>query len=307
MTVAPGIGLAGRQLQSGTVARPASAAVGDPGRTPADPTASATSAGDDIGVLQHLLPGQRSARQAIGNRLRQVLDEHIARECCALVDRRLHQMPDPARAALLPSASVRNGLARAVLAGLHPAALVELLSPAVEDELALLLRLPGMGDPMLREAALDVLSGTPRAGVALDHVRAGCLTLLGPGLALLGADRDPSTSGRQDRPGATQAAASRELTVLAALGRDDPDSAVRTLALHAGVDEAQALDAVWTRDVRSLLGLAWRAGYSMRAALLLQTRLAGVPRPLALGPTKSGGSPLGRGEIAWQLAMLAAA
>lgn len=262
--------------------------------------------GDAVAALQVLLPGQPSVQRTIADRLRTLLDERIAQECRAVVEQRLHRIPEATRLAIMPSASLRAELAAEVLNILHPSALVGLLSPAVEEERSMLLRLPGIGDPMLREASLDVLSGTPRDGVAMGHVRAGCLRLLGPGLALLGADPASPAGDGLAGDGHAQTPVSREVTLLATLQRDDREGAVRALALHAGVDEAQASDAVWTRDVRSLLGLSWRAGYSMHTALLLQTRLAGVPRPLALGPTTSGGSPMGRGELAWQLAMLAA-
>ena len=81
--------------------------------------------------------------------------------------------------------------------------------------------------------------------------------------------------------------------------------AIRLLAAAALVPVPSVEAAVSLRSRRGLVSLAWKAGYSMRAATLLQSQLAGIAPDTVLVATADGSCPIGRNEMVWQIGFLA--
>jgi uncharacterized protein (DUF2336 family) len=87
--------------------------------------------------------------------------------------------------------------------------------------------------------------------------------------------------------------------VIEALG-SDMNFAVASLALRARIAEAVVHKIFGSHSAKGLVSLAWRAGYSMRLAIQLQTRVGRLPPKSRL--TSAGDSwPLGTDEMAWQI------
>lgn len=96
-----------------------------------------------------------------------------------------------------------------------------------------------------------------------------------------------------------------EPALLAALRLGDNQYAIRLLAAAALVPTESIETAISLRSRRGLVSLAWKAGFSMRAAVLLQTELGGFPPSAVLTATSDGGCPLNRSEMVWQIGFLA--
>ncbi len=85
----------------------------------------------------------------------------------------------------------------------------------------------------------------------------------------------------------------------------DHRSAIGLLAAAALVPVESVETAILLRTRRGLVSLAWKAGYSMRAATLLQSQLAGIPPDTVLVASEDGSCPIGRSEMLWQIGFLA--
>lgn len=96
-----------------------------------------------------------------------------------------------------------------------------------------------------------------------------------------------------------------EPALVAALRSGHNEHAIRLLAAAALVPKESIETAISLRSRRGLVSLAWKAGFSMRAALLLQTELGGFPASAVLTATADGGCPLNRSEMVWQIGFLA--
>lgn len=96
-----------------------------------------------------------------------------------------------------------------------------------------------------------------------------------------------------------------EPALLAALCSGDNQHAIRLLAAAALVPAESIETAISLRSRRGLVSLAWKAGFSMRAAVLLQTELGGFPASGVLTATSDGSCPLNRSEMVWQIGFLA--
>jgi len=70
------------------------------------------------------------------------------------------------------------------------------------------------------------------------------------------------------------------------------------VALSA-IDRAVAL-----RSSKAMVSLAWRAGFSMQAAMAVQAVLGQLGSANTLGPARDGGFPLSEDEMRWQLELL---
>ena len=178
-----------------------------------------------------------------------------------------------------------------------------MLSPEVASERRALLELSAGQDPMTREAALDALC-TPQRPAALDDaLRSACRLTLESGFALHGAGR--SADQAETRPIASPSP-TPEAAMISALRQGEHDLAIRLLSAHSAMELALVRCAIERLDPRSVLALSWRAGYSARTAVLLQVLLLGLPPSSAVRPDRDGGASMGRGEMAWQLSLLAA-
>lgn len=96
-----------------------------------------------------------------------------------------------------------------------------------------------------------------------------------------------------------------ERALMAALQRGDNARAVALLAAAALVPATSVQTAISLRSRRGLVSLAWKAGFSMRAAILLQSQLAGIAPDTVLVAHADGSCPLTRGEMVWQIGFLA--
>ncbi len=168
-------------------------------------------------------------------------------------------------------------------------------------------RLLGGDVPELREAALDAM--TPGAADRFDRLcRNACITQIRGAISRLPLGAMDRASLRQqmaeqrpsNRPGLDEG----EPAFLDALRRGDHAAALSLLAASALVPRELVAATVALRNQRGLVSLAWKAGYSMRAAVLLQSQLAGIAPDALLCATADGGCPLGRGEMVWQIGML---
>ena len=96
-----------------------------------------------------------------------------------------------------------------------------------------------------------------------------------------------------------------EETLLAAARQGDARYSAALLAVAAGtpvsvVDRASSL-----RSAKGMVSLVWKAGFTMRAAVALQTLLARLAPDAVLTAGPGGGFPLAIEEMRWQLEFLA--
>ena len=129
-------------------------------------------------------------------------------------------------------------------------------------------------------------------------------------LVLADAERDAALQalaleddGQQGAP--PQHREAGEALLLERLRQGDNRGAIQVLAAAALVPVASVEAAITLRSRRGIVSLAWKAGYSMRAAVLMQSQLAGIAPDRVLVATADGGCPLSRGEILWQIGFLA--
>ena len=95
-----------------------------------------------------------------------------------------------------------------------------------------------------------------------------------------------------------------EDAALEAARRGDPQFATALLAVAAGLPVSVVDRAASLRSAKGLVSLAWKAGFSMRAASALQTVLARLGPDAILPPGPGGGFPLAIEEMRWQLDFL---
>ncbi len=171
-------------------------------------------------------------------------------------------------------------------------------------------RLLDTGVPELREAVLDAM--TPGAADRFDRLcRDACIAQLSGAISRLPLGAMDRASLRQQileqRPLGGQRPDEGEPAFLDALRRGDHAAAMSLLAASALVPRELVAATVALRSQRGLVSLAWKAGYSMRAAVLLQSQLAGIAPDALLCASADGACPLGRGEMVWQIGMLSRA
>lgn len=165
--------------------------------------------------------------------------------------------------------------------------------------------------PAVREAVLDALA----SDAALTRFDGACSRMLE---ARVSASLDRlNLSDRQraewhDRLAAREAPPppplheeADEQALLAALQRGDRNAASMLLAAAALVPVESIERAIALRSRRGLVSLAWRAGFSMRMAVLLQSHLAGIQPDAVLVALPDGSCPLSRSEMVWQISFLA--
>jgi uncharacterized protein (DUF2336 family) len=99
-----------------------------------------------------------------------------------------------------------------------------------------------------------------------------------------------AASGKLDEPAIT-----------AALEAGQRRFVIAALALLAGTDAATVTRIIAAHSAKGMTALAWRAKLSMRLALQLQTRLAGITPQQALYPKDGALYPLPDEDMKWQL------
>jgi uncharacterized protein (DUF2336 family) len=95
-----------------------------------------------------------------------------------------------------------------------------------------------------------------------------------------------------------------EETVLAAARRGEARYATALLAEAAGMPVSVVDRAAALRSSKGLVSLAWKAGFTMRTAVAMQSLLARLPPDAVLTAGQDDGFPLALDEMRWQLDFL---
>ena len=150
-------------------------------------------------------------------------------------------------------------------------------------------------------------AGQPRRSDACGCCRASRAADLQAGAIDRGGRAGRPCAGRSvDRGAAGGAAAGRltEAELLAVAGRGDGRLAAAMLALAADVPVAVVERAATLRSAKGVVSLVWKAGFSMKLAIPLQSLLARLAPGMLLTSGAGGGFPLAIEEMRWQLAFL---
>ncbi len=100
------------------------------------------------------------------------------------------------------------------------------------------------------------------------------------------------------------AGALTEATLLEAARAGDLRRTTGALALASGLPLAVVERAAYLRNAKALVSLAWRAGFSMRAASVVQAVLGQLGPGDVLNALHGGTFPLTEAEMAWQIELL---
>lgn len=100
------------------------------------------------------------------------------------------------------------------------------------------------------------------------------------------------------------AGALTETTLLDAARAGDVRRATAALAVASGLPLAVVERAAYLRSAKALVSLAWRAGFSMRAAMVVQAVLGQLGPGALLTALPGGAFPLTEAEMAWQIEVL---
>lgn len=92
-----------------------------------------------------------------------------------------------------------------------------------------------------------------------------------------------------------------EPAITSALETGERSFVITALALKAKTDSSTVSRIISAHSAKGVTALAWRAGLSMRLALQLQTRLAGIPPQQAIYPKDGSDYPLAEPDLKWQL------
>jgi LmbE family N-acetylglucosaminyl deacetylase len=95
-----------------------------------------------------------------------------------------------------------------------------------------------------------------------------------------------------------------EEDLLAAVRRGEARYATALLAVASGMPISVIDRAASLRSAKGLVSLVWRAGFTMNAAVALQTLLARLAPDVTLTADAGGGFPLTVEEMRWQLDFL---
>ena len=95
-----------------------------------------------------------------------------------------------------------------------------------------------------------------------------------------------------------------EEALLAAVQRGEARMATAILAVASGLPVPAVDWATTLRSAKGLVSLVWKAGFSMRVAVPLQTLLARLSPASVLRPTPGNGFPLSVEEMRWQIEFL---
>lgn len=92
-----------------------------------------------------------------------------------------------------------------------------------------------------------------------------------------------------------------EPVITSALESGERSFVISALALKAKTDNSTVSRIISAHSAKGVTALAWKAGLSMRLALQLQTRLAGITPQQAIYPKEGTGYPLPEADLKWQL------
>jgi len=92
--------------------------------------------------------------------------------------------------------------------------------------------------------------------------------------------------------------------LVAAMDKNERDFVFTALTLKSGLDQQMVAKIVQSRVPRSVVALAWKAGFSMRTAMRLQLRVALIPPQQILNAKNGFDYPLGPADLEAQLKLL---
>ena len=92
-----------------------------------------------------------------------------------------------------------------------------------------------------------------------------------------------------------------EEVILARVEGEDREFVVQALACLTDMAPVNVKRVFQSKSAQGVTALTWGAGLSMRAATILQTKLAGIEQDAILRPTDDGGFPLDEDELTWRL------
>lgn len=155
-------------------------------------------------------------------------------------------------------------------------------------------RLPPKAAQALAGIVADDLLDAFAARADLDTATMAALRRrVGQRLARLNRDEDESA-----------VAVPTETALMDAIGRGDTGTAAAILATVAAMPRAAVDRASQLRSAKALVALCWKAGFSMRTAMAVQTGLGHIASGATLMPTAAGTYPLATAEMEWQLQFL---
>ncbi len=115
--------------------------------------------------------------------------------------------------------------------------------------------------------------------------------------------RDPTESPERRAVRLHRQGALDETALGDALSWEETEFVRAALALRAAVHPAIVDDILRSGDPRVVTALVWRAGYSMRCAMRVQVRAAGIPPRAVLNARRGTGYPLPAADMARHLAL----
>ncbi len=92
-----------------------------------------------------------------------------------------------------------------------------------------------------------------------------------------------------------------EKVILARVEGEDREFVVHALACLTDMAPVNVKRVFQSKSAQGVTALTWGAGLSMRAATILQAKLAGIEQDGILHPTDDGGFPLDEDELTWRL------
>ena len=92
-----------------------------------------------------------------------------------------------------------------------------------------------------------------------------------------------------------------ETAILTRVEGEDHDFVVHALALLTDMAPVTVRRVFQSKSAQGVTALTWGAGLSMRAATILQSKLAGIERADLLRPADDGAYPLDEEELSWRL------
>ena len=92
-----------------------------------------------------------------------------------------------------------------------------------------------------------------------------------------------------------------EEVILARVEGEDREFVVQALAVLTDMAPVNVKRVFQSKSAQGVTALTWGAGLSMRAATILQAKLAGIEQDAILRPTDDGGFPLDEDELTWRL------
>ena len=95
-----------------------------------------------------------------------------------------------------------------------------------------------------------------------------------------------------------------DAAILNALRVNAPTVAMAMLSVKADVPVPVVERACGLRSAKAIISLAWKAGFSMQTAVVMQARLARLAPDMIMRPAEGGAYPLAVEEMRWQLGFL---